>query len=154
MTLRSRGTTTTRWKRGLFVAGVLAAAVGAAPAYAAPQGDPGLKRDLPAEPMDPSDEIVEPGPPMPVPFGSFGYLATRDATLWLARQKPADRIRAMPVPGSYQPSNDALAAQVDRELAAAVRTPKACVQIIIDPSPGGGNLFSYGVWSVEPQYCP
>lgn len=145
------------WHRGLLavIVAVIAAALCAAPAHAAPNGGaPELKRDLPSEPMEKADDQVVPAAPMPVPSGAFGFLATRKSTLWLAAQKPADRIRALPVPPNYRPSNNALATQMDRELQAAVRTPKACVQIIIDPAPGGGNLFSYGVWSVEEKYCP
>lgn len=152
MTLRE--TTRIRWKRGLIVAGLVTAAAAAAPAHAAPPSDPGPARELPAGPMAADQPVAQPGPPMPVPNGGFGYLATRDATLWLARQKPADGIRALPVPREYRKSNDALADQVDRELTVAARTPKACVQIIVDPRPSGGNLFEYGVWSVAPRYCP
>ncbi|UQE76547.1 hypothetical protein [Gordonia sp. PP30] len=116
--------------------------------------DPGLRNAMPAAPLDQTDDEVVPGAPMPVPAGAFGYLATRSATLWLAAQDPAGRIKALPVPPSYRPANDALAAQMDRELTAAVKTKGACVQIIIDPNVGGGNLFQYGVWSVDRQYCP
>ena len=107
-----------------------------------------------ASPAPIDDSVVVPGAPMPVPSGAFGYLATRDATVWLAAQRPADVIRSLPVPAQYRKANDALATQVHSEISAAVRTPGACVQIIIDPRSSAGNLFDYGVWSVERQYCP
>lgn len=115
---------------------------------------PPTRKNVPTAPMDPADDQAEPGAPMPVPRGAFAYLATRSATLWLAAQRPADRIKGLPVPPQYRRANDALATQMDRELTAAARTTGACVQIIIDPHASGGNLFDYGVWSVEPQYCP
>ncbi|GAC57543.1 hypothetical protein GOHSU_22_00030 [Gordonia hirsuta DSM 44140 = NBRC 16056] len=113
---------------------------------------PQMQKDVPG-PL-PADEMIEPGAPMPVPNGAFGYLATRNATLWLAAQRPGDAIRALPVPPQYRAANDALARQMGRELTAAVRTPGACLQIIIDPHSSAGNLFDYGVWSVDRQYCP
>lgn len=100
------------------------------------------------------DDVVVPGAPMPVPSGAFAYLATRDATRWLAAQHPGDAIAALPVPPQYRLANSALAKQMSTELTATVRTPGACVQIIIDPHSSAGNLFDYGVWSIEPQYCP
>lgn len=112
---------------------------------------PEMGRQTPG-PID--DDVVQPGAPMPVPSGAFGYLATRDATRWLAAQRPGEAIRALPVPPQYRPANTALATQMTRELDAAVRTPGACVQIIIDLQSSAGNLFDYGVWSVERQYCP
>lgn len=138
-----------RWFTGVLVAAAAATSLSASPALAAP--DP----VAPTAPMiADTDDTVEPAAPMPVPTGAFGYLATRSATLWLADRHPDDVVRSLPVPPALRPSNDALAAQFERELDAAVRTPGACVQIIIDPQTGSGNLFDYGIWSVEKQYCP
>lgn len=145
---RRRGTARRRWAvTAAAVLPVIGALLISAPAQAAPNDE------APSGP-EPDTEQVEPGAPMPVPSGAFGYLATRSATLWLADQQPADRIEALPVPPQYHRANRALAEQMDRELSAATRTPGACVQLIVDPQSSSGNLFDYGVWSVEREYCP
>ncbi|WP_344782932.1 hypothetical protein [Gordonia caeni] len=142
-----RGAAGRRWAvTTAAVLPVIGALLISAPAHADP--------DEPRSGQEPNIEQVEPGAPMPVPSGAFGYLATRSATLWLAGQQPADRIEALPVPPQYRLANRALAEQMDRELTAAVRTPGACVQIIIDPQSSSGNLFDYGVWSIDREYCP
>lgn len=130
---------------------ITAALLIGAPAQAEP-ADPAEPDTTVVEPDD--DDQVKPGAPMPVRNGAFGYLATRGATLWLAGQKPAQAIGGLPVPPQYHAANRALADQMDRELTAAARTPGACVQIIVDTQAGGGNLFDYGIWSVEREYCP
>lgn len=145
----------TRWLVGGTAAAVLAAGLLAAPVHAAPDPvDPVAPLVTDTDDPDKHDEAVVPAAPMPVPSGAFAYLATRGATLWLADQRPGGVVKSLPVPPQYRPSNDALAAQFDRELDAAVRTPGACVQIIIDLQSDAGNLFDYGIWSVEKQYCP
>lgn len=134
-----------RWIAALVAAPMAAAAMAAAaqaPAHAEPENG------------DETVVEIEPSSPMPVPQGAFGYLATRGATLWLAQQDAPGAIAALPVPHDYRVANDALADQFDRELEAAVRTPGACVQFIIAPLPGGMDLFDYGIWSVDRQYCP
>ncbi|MFT3662816.1 MAG: hypothetical protein QM809_15965 [Gordonia sp. (in: high G+C Gram-positive bacteria)] len=115
---------------------------------------PDMDRKIPEKPLPSPDDSVEPSFPLTVPQGAFGYLATRSATLWLHQQRPGDKIRGFPVPAQYRMANDVLADQIDRELKAAAKTAGACVQIIFNPHSTPGNLFDYGVWSVEEQYCP
>lgn len=99
-------------------------------------------------------ETAVPGEPMPVREGAFGYLATRDATLWLAGQRPGNVVKALPAPPAYQDANRALGERIDSELRTASTTPGACVQIVVDPEGTAGALFDYGVFAVDAQYCP
>ncbi|MFT4087626.1 MAG: hypothetical protein QM658_10805 [Gordonia sp. (in: high G+C Gram-positive bacteria)] len=100
-----------------------------------------------------ADDVTGPSIPMPAPAGAYSYLATRSATLWLHSVDAPERIAALPASPDYAKANRQLAEHFDRELTSAVKTPGACVQIIIDPTVGGGK-FSYGVWAVESKYCP
>ncbi|MGB3696411.1 MAG: hypothetical protein WBA05_03150 [Gordonia sp. (in: high G+C Gram-positive bacteria)] len=99
-------------------------------------------------------ETVEPSVPMPVRSGALGYLATRSATLWLDARGADSVIANLPVPGQYRAANKQMAASLARELDAAVATPGACLQIIVDTADGAGGLFNYGFFAVERQYCP
>ena len=147
-------------RRAIYTAMLLA--VPAAMLFAAPAAaDPGPAADpAPSVADQPSvqavqdEELLPPGLPMAVPDGAFGYLATRDATVWLADRRPGDAVRGLPVAPNLKASNDALADQLDRELRSAKASPGACVQIIVDPATSSGNLFDYGIFAVEKQYCP
>ncbi|AFA72996.1 hypothetical protein GPOL_c19570 [Gordonia polyisoprenivorans VH2] len=99
-------------------------------------------------------DVPEAGPPMPVPTGSFGYLATHDLTKRMASMKTAEAIAALPVPEQYRPANMALAKNLDLAVKGALADPKGCVQVIVDPRSTSGGLFDYGFYAVSGQYCP
>lgn len=128
----------------------------AAPAHAdpTPQAAPDVDPEQPNSLSPEDEEVSEPSFPMPVPSGAFSYISTRNATLWMAEQEPHRLIKAMPVPPHYRLANDAAAKQLKRELDAAVATPGACLQIVVNPETTEGNLFDYGFWAVAQVYCP
>ncbi|RPA58273.1 hypothetical protein EF294_16075 [Gordonia oryzae] len=99
-------------------------------------------------------DVPEAGPPMPVPTGSFGYLATHDLTTRMASINTAEAIAALPVPEPYRPANTALAENLDLAVKGALADPKGCVQVIVDPRSTSSGLFNYGFYAVSGQYCP
>lgn len=136
---------------------IAVAAVGSAmavgPSAAAPSSQaPSSSHE--SSPEDVVDQSAEAGVPMPVAPGALGYLATRSSTKWM-NDRGADRIIAnLPVPPNYSKANQAMADSLKREMTAAVETPGACLQIIVDGPRQPGDLFNYGFFAVEKQYCP
>ncbi len=120
-------------------------------AHAGPSSTAPSTTTPPSEDFDPS--MVKPGLPMPVPEGSFGYIATRGATKWMDDRQPGALVRNLPVPPAFREANSAMGKIIDAELDAAMAEPGACVQIIVTPHSKSG-LFSYGFFAVEPEYCP
>ncbi|MGB3707419.1 MAG: hypothetical protein WA998_03905 [Gordonia sp. (in: high G+C Gram-positive bacteria)] len=117
----------------------------------APHAQPSKSNAPKATETDP--DAAEASFPMPVQPGALGYLATRSATLWLHQRGAVNVIANLPVPGAYAKSNKYMAKELDRQLTAAVKTPGACLQIIVSGGDGGG-LFNYGFFAIEKQYCP
>lgn len=123
----------------------------AGPSSTAPTTSTAPSSTTPSEGFDPS--MVKPGLPMPVPEGSFGYIATRGATKWMDDRRPGALIRNLPVPPAFRAANSSMGKIIDAELDAAMAKPGACVQIIVTPHSKSG-LFSYGFFAIEPEYCP
>lgn len=94
------------------------------------------------------------GPPMPVPDGAFGFLATHDLTQRMSTMKAAEAIASLPVPEGYRPANLSLASHLDLAVKGALADRRGCVQIIVDPKSTSGALFDYGFYAVSGQYCP
>lgn len=98
-----------------------------------------------------ADQASKPGVPQPVADGSFGYIATPDATRWMADRRPENIIANLPV--GHQDDNKAMASVLGGQLDAAVAERGACIQVIVG-GPRDGGLFTYGFYAVEPEYCP
>ncbi|MGW0037175.1 hypothetical protein [Gordonia sp. NPDC003376] len=147
------------------VAAMLAMVIGTAEAQAAPATDPPAANPGSSEPRTPAPESVSPVPkseepefptassPMPVPAGSYGYLATHGFTRQLSRMKAPDALAALPVPSAYRLANLGFAQQFDLALKGALADPKGCLQLIVDPDTAPGNLFDYGFYAVSGPYC-
>ena len=41
----------------------------------------------------------------------------------------------------------------DHALAGARNSPGGCVQVVVDPQTGDGNLFNYGFFPIAGDYC-
>ncbi|MEE3850731.1 hypothetical protein VZC37_10315 [Gordonia sp. LSe1-13] len=93
------------------------------------------------------------GAPMPTADGEFSYLATHDVTEQAASLAVPDAVASLPVPQEYRPANLALAAQFDMALAAALKSPGGCVQVVVDPQARDGSLFNYGFFPVAGEHC-
>ena len=101
--------------------------------------------------MSVEEQANKPGVPQPVADGSFGYIATRSATRWMAERQPQNIIANLPV--GHRDDNRAMADVLGGQLDAAVAERGACVQVIVG-GPRDGGLFTYGFYAVEPEYCP
>lgn len=126
--------------------GIVVGAVAAATVLAAPIAS--------AEPSSQPSQTPEASIPMPVREGALGYLATRSSTLWLADRGVDQVIANLPAPPAYSRANRQMAKTLKQELDAAVDTPGACLQIIVDGPGQAGGVFNYGFFAVEKQYCP
>ena len=126
--------------------GIVVGAVAAATVLAAPIAS--------AEPSSQPSQTPEASIPMPVREGALGYLATRSSTLWLADRGVDQVIANLPAPPAYSSANRQMAKTLKQELDAAVDTPGACLQIIVDGPGQTGGVFNYGFFAVEKQYCP
>ncbi len=126
------------------------------PLLAAPLAHAEPSSSTPSEPPTSTHaetaEVI-PSLPMPVPEGSFGYIATRGATKWMNDRAPGALIKNLPVPPAFRKANSDMAKIIDAELDAAMKTPGACVQVIVTPRTKTG-LFSYGFFAIDPEYCP
>ncbi|WP_299574048.1 hypothetical protein [uncultured Williamsia sp.] len=97
--------------------------------------------------------VVPPGPPVPVSSQEYSYLATHDLTVRANSIDLARFIADIPVPAQYRAANLALAARFDATVDEALTSPGGCVQVVVDPRAKDGNLFNYGFFPVEGQYC-
>ncbi|MGC4932540.1 hypothetical protein ACLQ3C_02500 [Gordonia sp. DT30] len=154
---RARDRTTTPTRAGFMarrgaLALVAAAAVGTGTVVGAAQSA-AVGTTPPPPDAQAVVDLPETGSPMPVPTGSYGYLATHDLTKRMSTMKVADSIAALPVPAQYRPANLGLAKTLDRAVQGALADPKGCVQIIVNPRSSSGGLFDYGVYAVSGQYC-
>lgn len=135
-----------------FALGAAGLAAAAVPAAADPVTDPAPETG--ETPLAPIETATGPGAPVPYADSSFSYLATPGVTHWLSDHGAPRAIGSLPVPSQYRASHDALADRFGEALDSATEVPGACVQIVIDPVPGGGMIFDYGVFPVAPEYCP
>ena len=62
-------------------------------------------------------------------------------------------VASLPVPAEYKPANLALAARFDVAVQEALASPGGCIQVVIDPAPTTGGVFSYGFFGVDGAYC-
>jgi hypothetical protein len=93
------------------------------------------------------------GPPIPVGGSQFGYTATHALTQRAADMQLPEFVSSLPVPAEYKPANLALAARFDIAVDEALASPGGCLQVVIDPAPTSGGVFSYGFFAVEGAYC-
>lgn len=133
---------------GAGALGVVAlAAFGAGSAQAEPE----------VEPTTPDHSVtVEPptaSAPVEVTGSEYSYIATHALTRQADDMALPEKIRALPLPPEYKPSNDAFALQFDHALAGARNSPGGCVQVVVDPQTGDGNLFNYGFFPIAGDYC-
>lgn len=90
---------------------------------------------------------------MPVGDSQFGYIATHALTQRAADMKLPEFVASIPVPAEYKPANLALAARFDIVVDEALASPGGCIQVVVDPAPTSGGVFSYGFFAVEGKYC-
>ena len=93
------------------------------------------------------------GQPMPVGGSQFSYTATHALTQRAADMDLPEFVASLPVPAEYKPANLALAARFDVAVQEALASPGGCVQVVIDPAPTTGGVFSYGFFGVDGAYC-
>lgn len=91
--------------------------------------------------------------PMPVGGSQYGYVATHSLTQQAADMNLPEFVAALAVPAEYKPANLAMAARFDVVVDEALASPGGCIQVVIDPSPSEGGVFSYGFFAVEGKYC-
>ena len=96
---------------------------------------------------------VQVGPPMPVPTGSYGYLATHDLTKRMKAVGLAAAVAGLPVPPQLRNANLAFAQQLDIAINSALSDQRGCLQMIANPSRTPGNIFDYGFYAVSEAYC-
>ncbi|PYE13997.1 hypothetical protein DFR67_11496 [Williamsia limnetica] len=97
--------------------------------------------------------FAEASSPMPVGDSQFGYIATHALTQSAADMNLPEFVASIPVPPEYKPANLALAARFDIVVDEALASPGGCIQVVIDPAPTSGGVFSYGFFAVEGEYC-
>ena len=96
---------------------------------------------------------AEAGSPMPVGSDQWGYIATHALTERAADLSLPEFVSSIPVPEEYKLANLAMAARFDIAVNEALASPGGCVQVVVDPAPGGGGVFSYGFFAVTGEYC-
>lgn len=96
---------------------------------------------------------AEVGSPLPVGDGQWGYIATHALTERAADMNLPEFVASIPVPEDYKLANLAMAARFDIAVNDALTSPGGCVQVVVDPAPTGGGVFSYGFFSVAGEYC-
>lgn len=96
---------------------------------------------------------AEAGSPMPVGGSQWGYIATHALTERAADLSLPEFVASIPVPEEYKLANLAMAARFDIAVDEALASPGGCVQVVVDPAPTDGGVFSYGFFAVTGEYC-